>query len=55
MVVETTMREFFIALSAGKDSEQSWKKPIYKIIARMDQPVPDYFKDPNWMAQLADG
>ncbi|CDS39505.1 prospero [Echinococcus multilocularis] len=55
VVVETTMREFFVALSTGKDSEQSWKKPIYKIIARMDQPVPDYFKDPNWMAQLADG
>uniref|UniRef100_A0A5K3FDE9 Prospero domain-containing protein n=2 Tax=Mesocestoides corti TaxID=53468 RepID=A0A5K3FDE9_MESCO len=55
VVVETTMREFFVALSTGKDSEQSWKKPIYKIIARMDQPVPEYFKDPNWMAQLADG
>ncbi|KAL5107822.1 Homeobox protein prospero [Taenia crassiceps] len=55
VVVETTMREFFAALLAGKDSEQSWKKPIYKVIARMDQPVPDYFKDPNWMAQLADG
>ncbi len=54
-MVETTLREFFIALSTGKDSEQSWKKPIYKVIARMDQPVPEYFKNPSWMAQLADG
>ncbi|KAL7059805.1 hypothetical protein AAHC03_012885 [Spirometra sp. Aus1] len=54
-VVETTLREFFLALSTGKDVEQSWKKPIYKIIARMDQPVPEYFKNPSWMAQLADG
>ncbi|VDM30468.1 unnamed protein product [Hydatigera taeniaeformis] len=55
VVVETTIREFFVALKAGKDAEQSWKKPIYKIIARMDQTVPEYFKDPTWMAQLADG
>ncbi|KAK4475173.1 hypothetical protein MN116_002256 [Schistosoma mekongi] len=55
IVVEATLREFFNALYTGKDSEQSWKKPIYKIIARMDQPVPEFFKSPNWMDQLADG
>ncbi|CAL8077553.1 unnamed protein product [Calicophoron daubneyi] len=54
-VVEATLREFFNALMTGKDAEQSWKKPIYKIIARMDQPVPEFFKNPNWMEQLADG
>nr|CAH8875448.1 unnamed protein product [Trichobilharzia regenti] len=55
IVVEATLREFFVALYTGKDSEQSWKKPIYKVIARMDQPVPEFFKSPNWMDQLADG
>ncbi|TGZ47970.1 hypothetical protein CRM22_010997 [Opisthorchis felineus] len=55
IVVEATLREFFKALMTGKDTEQSWKKPIYKIIARMDQPVPEFFKNPNWMEQLADG
>ncbi|CAI2735126.1 unnamed protein product [Schistosoma spindalis] len=55
IVVEATLREFFNALYTGKDSEQSWKKPIYKVIARMDQPVPEFFKSPNWMDQLADG
>ncbi|TPP56665.1 PROX1 [Fasciola gigantica] len=55
IVVEATLREFFNALMTGKDSEQSWKKPIYKIIARMDQPVPEFFKNSNWMEQLADG
>ncbi|TNN20109.1 Homeobox protein, partial [Schistosoma japonicum] len=44
IVVEATLREFFNALYTGKDSEQSWKKPIYKVIARMDQPVPEFFK-----------
>ncbi|CAH8594072.1 unnamed protein product [Dicrocoelium dendriticum] len=55
VVVEATLREFFNALMNGKDAEQSWKKPIYKIIARMDQPVPEFFKNPNWMEQLTDG
>ncbi|KAF7260939.1 hypothetical protein EG68_01774 [Paragonimus skrjabini miyazakii] len=55
VAVEATLREFFNALMSGKDVEQSWKKPIYKIIARMDQPVPEFFKNPNWMEQLADG
>jgi len=30
-VVEQTLREFFKAVQAGKDSEQSWKKAIYKV------------------------
>ncbi|XP_054712133.1 homeobox protein prospero-like [Uloborus diversus] len=51
-VVENTLREFFKALVAGKDSEQSWKKSIYKIIARMDDNVPEYFKSPNFLETL---
>ena len=39
---------------AGKDQEQSWKKAIYKIIARMDDALPEFFKSPNWMEQLND-
>ncbi|EEB14930.1 homeobox protein prospero/prox-1/ceh-26, putative [Pediculus humanus corporis] len=51
-VVEQTLREFFKAIQTGKDTEQSWKKSIYKIISRMDDPVPDYFKSPNFLEQL---
>ncbi|VDL37982.1 unnamed protein product [Hymenolepis diminuta] len=53
VVVERTLREFFMAILAGKDAEQSWKKPIYKIIARMDQPIPEFFRDPAWISQLS--
>jgi prospero homeobox 1 len=51
-VVEQTLREFFKAIQGGKDTEQSWKKSIYKVISRMDDPVPEYFKSPNFLEQL---
>ncbi|XP_054265011.1 homeobox protein prospero isoform X2 [Macrosteles quadrilineatus] len=51
-VVEQTLKEFFKAIQSGKDTEQSWKKSIYKIISRMDDPVPEYFKSPNFLEQL---
>lgn len=51
-VVEQTLREFFRAIQSGKDTEQSWKKSIYKIISRLDDPVPEYFKSPNFLEQL---
>ncbi|KAL1129793.1 hypothetical protein AAG570_012737 [Ranatra chinensis] len=51
-VVEQTLREFFKAIQGGKDTEQSWKKCIYKIISRLDDPVPEYFKSPNFLEQL---
>lgn len=51
-VVEQTLREFFRSIQEAKDKDQSWKKPIYKIISRMDDPVPEYFKSPNFLEQL---
>jgi hypothetical protein len=51
-VVESTLREFFKSIVAAKDSEQSWKKAIYKIIARLDDNVPEYFKSPTFLDQL---
>ncbi|XP_049826716.1 homeobox protein prospero isoform X2 [Aethina tumida] len=51
-VVEQTLREFFKAIQEGRDAEQSWKKSIYKIISRLDDPVPEYFKSPNFLEQL---
>ncbi|XP_057337419.1 homeobox protein prospero isoform X2 [Microplitis mediator] len=51
-VVEQTLKEFFKAIQGGKDSEQSWKKAIYKVISRLDDPVPEYFKSPNFLEQL---
>jgi len=46
------MREFFKAIQAVKDAEPSWKKAIYKIIARLDEQVPDYFRTPNFLEHL---
>ncbi|VDP06641.1 unnamed protein product [Soboliphyme baturini] len=51
-VVQATLREFFVSVQAGRDVEPSWKKSIYKVIARMDDPIPDYFKSANFLAQL---
>lgn len=51
-VVEQTLKEFYKAIQSGKDSEPSWKKAIYKVISRMDDPVPEYFKSPNFLEQL---
>lgn len=51
-VVEQTLKEFFKAIQGGKDNEQSWKKSIYKVIAKLDDAVPDYFKTPNFLDQL---
>lgn len=51
-VVEATLREFFNAIQMGRDSEPSWKKQIYKIIARYDEPIPDYFKTEDFLRQL---
>uniref|UniRef100_A0A0R3THN2 Prospero domain-containing protein n=1 Tax=Rodentolepis nana TaxID=102285 RepID=A0A0R3THN2_RODNA len=53
VVIEKTLREFFMAILAGKDAEQSWKKPIYKVISRMDQSIPEFFRDPAWISQLS--
>ncbi|XP_014666946.1 PREDICTED: prospero homeobox protein 1-like isoform X2 [Priapulus caudatus] len=49
---ELTMREFFRSVISGKDTEQSWKKQIYKVIARMDDNIPEYFMSPNFLEQL---
>ncbi|WAR18318.1 PROS-like protein [Mya arenaria] len=54
LAIQNTLREFFLAVVANKDSEPSWKKPIYKVIARMDDSIPEFFKSPNWMDQLGD-
>lgn len=51
-MVEQTLREFFKAIQEQKDQEQSWKKAIYKVIARLDEPVPEYFKSPTFLEQL---
>ncbi len=51
-VLNVTLREFFNSVQAGKDSESSWKKQIYKIIARFDEQIPEYFKTPEFLKQL---
>ncbi|KAM6992359.1 prospero homeobox protein 1-like [Tautogolabrus adspersus] len=43
-VAEITLREFFIAISMGKDRDPSWKKAIYKVICKLDSDVPGEFK-----------
>jgi len=51
-VTEHTLREFVNSIRVGKDAEPSWKKQIYKIIARYDEPIPDYFKTQEFLQQL---
>lgn len=51
-MIQETLREFFSAIQNGRDAEPSWKKTIYKIINRMDDPIPEYFKDPNFLERL---
>lgn len=52
LVIQETLREFFCAVQSGRDAEPSWKKTIYKVINRMDDPIPEYFKDPNFLERL---
>ena len=51
-VIEQTLKEFFKSVTAGKDMDPSWKKQIYKIIARLDDYVPEYFKSQAFLEQL---
>ena len=51
-VVEQARREFFKAVQLGKDVDPSWKKQIYKVIARLDDYVPEYFKTQAFLEQL---
>ncbi|NXL23359.1 PROX1 protein, partial [Setophaga kirtlandii] len=43
-VTSLTLQEFFSAVRAGKDADPSWKKPIYKIISKLDSDIPEGFK-----------
>ncbi|NXM37219.1 PROX1 protein, partial [Oxyruncus cristatus] len=43
-VASLTLQEFFSAVRAGKDVDPSWKKPIYKIISKLDSDIPEGFK-----------
>ncbi|GMS89369.1 hypothetical protein PENTCL1PPCAC_11544 [Pristionchus entomophagus] len=51
-VVQETLREFHEAILLGKHEEPSWKKPIYKIICRHDDPIPDFFKENTFLDRL---
>jgi hypothetical protein len=46
------MREFLKAIQLGRDVDPSWKKQIYKVIARLDDYVPEYFKTQAFLEQL---
>ncbi|XP_063043113.1 prospero homeobox 3 isoform X2 [Engraulis encrasicolus] len=46
-VAELALREFFIAIQGGRDTDPCWKKSIYKIICKLDSPVPDSFRLPG--------
>ncbi|XP_066537906.1 prospero homeobox 3 [Hoplias malabaricus] len=46
-VSELALREFFSAIQSGRDADPCWKKSIYKIICKLDSPVPDSFRLPG--------
>nr|XP_003924597.2 prospero homeobox protein 2 isoform X2 [Saimiri boliviensis boliviensis] len=47
-IASLTLQEFFRAVSAGRDSDPSWKKPIYKIISKLDSDIPEIFKSSSY-------
>ncbi|XP_037688219.1 prospero homeobox protein 2 [Choloepus didactylus] len=51
-IASLTLQEFFRAVSAGKDSDPSWKKPIYKIISKLDSDIPEIFKSSSYPREL---
>ncbi|XP_032864472.1 prospero homeobox protein 2 [Tyto alba] len=51
-VTSLTLQEFFSAVRAGKDADPSWKKPIYKIISKLDSDIPEGFKAPGCSQEL---
>ncbi|NXT29043.1 PROX2 protein, partial [Syrrhaptes paradoxus] len=51
-VASLTLREFFNAVRAGKDADPSWKKPIYKIISKLDSDIPEGFKATSCSEEL---
>ncbi|KAM9335948.1 prospero homeobox 3 [Symphorus nematophorus] len=46
-ISEVALREFYSAIWTGRDSDPCWKKGIYKIICKLDSPVPDAFRLPG--------
>ncbi|XP_019740507.1 uncharacterized protein LOC109524835 isoform X2 [Hippocampus comes] len=42
-VAELTLRQFYAAVSTGKDRDPSWKKAIYKVICKLDADLPAQF------------
>ena len=52
-VVQMALREFFNSIQAGKDSEASWKKQIYKVIRHTDQEsIPERMMTPEFFRSL---
>lgn len=51
-VASLTLREFFSAVRVGKDADPSWKKPIYKIISKLDSDIPEGFKATSCSQEL---
>ncbi|XP_023559304.1 prospero homeobox protein 2 [Octodon degus] len=54
-IASVTVQEFFRAVSTGRDSDASWKKPIYKIISKLDSDIPEIFKLPSYPQELFQG
>ncbi|KAK7909545.1 hypothetical protein WMY93_014229 [Mugilogobius chulae] len=46
-ISEVALREFYAAIWTGRDSDPCWKKAIYKMICKLDSPVPDAFRLPG--------
>ncbi|KAJ8281871.1 hypothetical protein COCON_G00043900 [Conger conger] len=54
-ISELALREFFTAIQAGRDTDPCWKKSIYKIICKLDSPVPDCFRLPGCPTDTSTG
>ncbi|XP_069063755.1 prospero homeobox protein 2 [Pleurodeles waltl] len=51
-IATVTLREFFEAIISRKDLDPSWKKSIYKVIAKLDCEIPDTFQSPGFLQEI---
>ncbi|XP_014452500.3 prospero homeobox protein 2 [Alligator mississippiensis] len=45
-VTQVAVREFSQAIAGGRDADPAWKKPIYRVISKLEADIPEAFRAP---------
>ncbi|XP_014379955.2 uncharacterized protein LOC102379959 [Alligator sinensis] len=45
-VTQVAVREFSQAIAGGRDADPAWKKPIYRVISKLEANIPEAFRAP---------